>query len=205
LCITRVYLYNEFNLKRQLVECLPILEREMMKNLIRVCSLTLISVGFLLLSGVTHAAEKGRFSGRGESVRVISEYKVYPDDVEHHSMALTMRKDKWTSDVKIARLSANDAAIIFRTFEDYLASGGSNRGQITATYKNGHKFFLNFEGSTKATVAEGQPPKIGFEGKWSFTGGTGKLKGIKGAGTYTGGINPEGVTQYVWTGDYELP
>lgn len=177
-----------------------------MKNVVKVCLFAFISgVLLLLLSGYTHAAEKGKFPGHGQSISVISEYKVYPDDVEHHTMALTMRKDKWTSDVQIAGLSINDAKIIFRTLDDYLASGGSNRGQITATFKNGDKFFVNYEGSTKVALAEGQPTKITFQGNWSFTGGTGKLKGIKGGGTYTGGVNSEGVQHYDWTGDYELP
>jgi hypothetical protein len=177
-----------------------------MKNVVKVCLLTFVfGVFLLLLSGITQAAEKGKISGHGESIRVIAEYRVYPDDVEHHSMALAIRKDKWMSDVKIAGLSFNDATIILRIFEDYIAFNGPHRGQITGTFKSDDKFFENFEGSTKATFAKGQPSKITFEGKWSFTGGTGKLKGIKGGGTYTGEVTSEGVARYDWTGNYELP
>jgi hypothetical protein len=42
------------------------------------------------------------------------------------------------------------------------------------------------------------------EGTWSFVGGTGKLEGIKGKGTYKGKGGPEGIT-YEIEGEYELP
>ncbi len=62
-----------------------------MKNVVKVCLFAFISgVFLLLLSGYTHPAEKRKFPGHGQSISVISEYKVYPDDVEHHSMALTI-------------------------------------------------------------------------------------------------------------------
>jgi len=42
-------------------------------------------------------------------------------------------------------------------------------------------------------------------GTWSFTGGTGKLKGLKGKGTYKGTGNADGSMTYEVEGDYELP
>ena len=43
------------------------------------------------------------------------------------------------------------------------------------------------------------------DGTWSFTGGTGKLKGIKGKGTYKGTGAPDGTVTYEVEGEYELP
>ena len=43
------------------------------------------------------------------------------------------------------------------------------------------------------------------EGTWSFTGGTGKLKGIKGKGAYKGKGAPDGSATYEVEGEYELP
>jgi hypothetical protein len=41
------------------------------------------------------------------------------------------------------------------------------------------------------------------KGTWSFTGGTGKLKGIKGKGTYTCTPSGDGVSCEI-EGDYQL-
>jgi hypothetical protein len=41
-------------------------------------------------------------------------------------------------------------------------------------------------------------------GTWAFTGGTGKLKGIKGKGTFSGKWNPDGTGAFDIEGDYML-
>jgi len=43
------------------------------------------------------------------------------------------------------------------------------------------------------------------EGTWSYTGGTGKLKGIRGKGTYKGKTDSSGNMVAEIEGDYELP
>jgi hypothetical protein len=43
------------------------------------------------------------------------------------------------------------------------------------------------------------------EGTWSFVGGTGKLKGLKGKGTYKGKYAADGTSTYEIEGEYELP
>ena len=65
---------------------------------------------------------------------------------------------------------------------------------------NGDKMYGRFHGS--ATLKDGAPDTA--EGAWEFAGGTGKLKGIKGKGTYKGTAGPEGIT-YEVEGEYTLP
>ncbi len=43
------------------------------------------------------------------------------------------------------------------------------------------------------------------QGAWSFTGGTGKLKGIKGKGTYKGTFSADQSINYEVEGEYGLP
>jgi len=66
--------------------------------------------------------------------------------------------------------------------------------------ENGDKLYTRYQGigSVKEGVATG-------EGTWSFTGGTGKLKGIKGKGTYkaSGPLDGDGEAQV--EGEYSLP
>jgi hypothetical protein len=65
---------------------------------------------------------------------------------------------------------------------------------------NGDKFFVRLQGA--ATLKDGAVDTE--EGKWTMTGGTGKLKGIKGGGMYKGKGGPEGTTAEV-EGEYQFP
>ncbi len=66
---------------------------------------------------------------------------------------------------------------------------------------SGDKMHVRTQGSAtmKGEVIESA------EGMWSFTGGTGKLKGIKGKGTYKGKGTPDGSATYEVEGEYKLP
>jgi len=66
---------------------------------------------------------------------------------------------------------------------------------------NGDKIFVRFSG-TDTTTKDG---KTGSAGTWSYTGGTGKLKGITGKGTYKGTSNADGSATTEVEGEYELP
>jgi len=77
----------------------------------------------------------------------------------------------------------------------------SGRGVEWGTMANGDKYFVRYEGT--ATAKEGAPPTI--SGTWSFTGGTGKLKGLTGKGTYKGKGNPDGSATLEVQGDHKLP
>jgi hypothetical protein len=43
------------------------------------------------------------------------------------------------------------------------------------------------------------------EGTWTYNGGTGKLKGIKGKGTYKGTGNADGSVTFQIDGEYTMP
>ena len=55
------------------------------------------------------------------------------------------------------------------------------RGIHVATMESGDKYFVRYQDTS---VAKDGVPQ-GVKGKWEFTGGTGKLKNIKGKGTLT--------------------
>ena len=69
-----------------------------------------------------------------------------------------------------------------------------------ATLADGDKAFVQFQGTT--TLKDKAP--ITGQGTWSFTGGTGKLKGLKGKGTYKGKWNPDGTSTFEIEGEYQL-
>ena len=74
----------------------------------------------------------------------------------------------------------------------------SVRGYHVATMSNGDTTVAKFQGSSK--LKDGKP--LSGEGTWSYTSGTGKLKGIKGKGTYKGTANADGSVTYQVDGEY---
>ncbi len=75
------------------------------------------------------------------------------------------------------------------------------RGYDIATMASGDKAFVRFQGAV--TLKDGAV--VTDDGKWSFSGGTGKLKGLKGVGTYKGKGTPEGGETFEIEGEYTLP
>jgi hypothetical protein len=75
------------------------------------------------------------------------------------------------------------------------------RGYHVATMTNGDTWVAKYQGSGKSK--DGKP--VSGEGTWSFTSGTGKLKGLKGKGTYKGTANADGSATYQVNGVYSLP
>ncbi len=75
------------------------------------------------------------------------------------------------------------------------------RGYHVATMSNGDKTVAKYTGSGK--LKDGKPVSGG--GTWSYTSGTGKLKGIKGKGTFKGTAGADGIFTYQIEGEYSLP
>jgi hypothetical protein len=69
-----------------------------------------------------------------------------------------------------------------------------------STLAGGDKAFVKFSGTA---TFKGQTPTAG-SGTWSFTGGTGKAKGITGHGTYKGVFKPDGAVTWTIDGMYSM-
>ena len=70
------------------------------------------------------------------------------------------------------------------------------------TMENGDKAFVHWQ-ATGTMAKEGT--NVTGDGTWSYTGGTGKLKGLKGKGTFkTSGVSDGGIESKV-EGEYSLP
>jgi hypothetical protein len=119
-------------------------------------------------------------------------------DRPDHFFVISQLKCTWTRFTEIAGLQSNE--FVNTVFSE--ASG--NRSHIQAysvmTMTNGDKVYSRGQGS--ATQKEGV---FETEGKWSYAGGTGKLKGLKGKGTFKGKGAPDGTSTYEMEGEYELP
>ena len=86
----------------------------------------------------------------------------------------------------------NEAEHIVYEQHDSVAGTGTHRGYYTNRLKNGDTEYGSFEGTFKTTFKEdGSWEMTTWEGTWKSNGGTGKVKNIKGGGTYRGKATAE--------------
>ena len=84
---------------------------------------------------------------------------------------------------------------------DSIEGNGSHRGYSDNNFKSGDKIYNKWEGTHKTIVKEGGVWELNYEGKFSYTGGTGTFKNIKGGGVYKGTRTAKGVTE---EGEFEV-
>ena len=136
------------------------------------------------------AAEKKKVKYTKKNAHYISREDVYPSDVPKH---------KISQFVEISTNTYSDSD--FGTSDnwtyghsDSVAGNGTHRGYSVSKFKNGDKVYAKWEGTHKITFKEGGVWEVNTEGKFQWTGGTGKFKNIKGGGVYKGTVTAKGQT-----------
>lgn len=152
--------------------------------------------GFVLTVAVAASAQT-KFSGTQQCAKPEPEYTVPVGDRPDHIMALSKDKCTWTKgEIAGVQIKEEDDTIV----SDVSGSAGRDRGYGVAVLADGDKAFVRFEGTT--TLKDKAP--VTGQGTWSFTGGTGKLKGLKGKGAFKGKWNPDGTSTFEIEGEYQL-
>ncbi len=82
---------------------------------------------------------------------------------------------------------------------DLVDGSGPQRGYFVNVHASGDRDWGTFEG--KIVPGAGQ---VTLEGKWSFHGGTGKLNGLSGSGSYKGRMLPPADIEIEWQGEYQI-
>src|SRR5690349_12484793 len=126
-------------------------------------------------------------------------YSIDVADRTGHSVSISKFACTWTKPMEYGEVQAKDGYDV--TYSD--GGGGKFRGTgyHVSNMSNGDKIYVRFQGND--TMADGKPGAT--EGTWSYTGGTGKFKGIKGKGTYKGKADDGGNMVTDVEGEYQLP
>lgn len=119
-------------------------------------------------------------------------------DAPGHMLAVQKSSCTWTG-LEIAGSAAKDGVSVANV--EIRGDKGSSRGYHTGTVASGDKWTCSFQG--RSVSKDGKP--VSDSGTWAFTSGTGKLKGIKGKGTYKGTPNADGTMSIQIEGEYSLP
>ncbi len=158
-----------------------------------------ISTVVVLLSFAMAAAAQTKISGTAQCAKPDRQHAIEVGDRPNHSFVIFQGKCTWTKGLVIAGTESRDA--LGTVSQEVSGSRATDRGAGVDTMPNGDKFFIRWQG--KSTLKDGAVETA--EGMWSFAGGTGKLKGIKGKGTYKGKGAGDGTATYEIEGEYELP
>lgn len=117
-----------------------------------------------------------------------------------HAFIVAKAACTWTKPMEIAGSASKDG--VTTAIEEMSAGKSSGSGVHWSTMASGDKFFVRFQART---TYDKDGKMQTSQGTWSYTGGTGKLKGIKGKGTYAGKGSPDGTATYEIEGEYTLP
>jgi len=105
----------------------------------------------------------------------------------------------WSTPIEIAGLKST--ADSGADTVDVTGAKGLARGYSVMTMENGDKAFVRWQ-ATDTSTKEGT---VTGDGIWSYTGGTGKLKGLKVKGTLKFSSAPDGTSESQIEGTYSLP
>jgi hypothetical protein len=138
------------------------------------------------------ASSQTKVSGTDQCGKPDPHQMIPVGDRPDHSLGVAQTKCTWTKPLEIGGDKSKEG-VSTGTLE---VTGDSDRtrGFHVSTMESGDKFFVWYQGS--GTGKEGK-------GTWGFTGGSGKLKGIKGKGTYTCTVSGDGSVCEI-EGEYEL-
>lgn len=119
-------------------------------------------------------------------------------DAPDHSYAISKAQCTWAK-LEMAGMEAKDGVSVATV--DIHGNTSTAHGYHTGTMTNGDTWSCSFQG--KAVSKDGKP--VSDSGTWTFTNGTGKLKSIKGKGTFKGTPGADGAMTYQIKGEYSLP
>jgi hypothetical protein len=114
------------------------------------------------------------------------------------ALSLSQSRCTWSKPMEMAGSATKDDVVTVSI--DIRGSKGRTHGYVVSTLASGDKFLARLDGT-----ATFQDDVVSTDnGKWTLMGGTGKLNGATGGGTYRGKAGPEGVT-FEFEGEYRLP
>jgi len=156
----------------------------------------LIAVAVVSLTAATAAAQT-KISGTLQCGKSDPQHIIPVGDHPDHNLAVGQSKCTYAKSMEIEGAKSTEG--VSTATDDLNGNTIRSRGFHVATMDSGDKYFVWYQGAGELKGGALQSEK----GTWGFTGGSGKLKGIKGKGTYTCTPSGDGLTCEV-EGEYQL-
>jgi hypothetical protein len=170
--------------------------------------LSLALIAAMAVSGSASAAEPGptptpipmvKISGTMTCSRAERMTMDIRDATPDHTLSLGKSECEWTTPLRLGsfRTRKGDSKSLSDSRGDVSMDHGYHVGSMT----NGDRYYVKFDGDTRFDARGPQAQR----GHWSFTGGTGKLTGLQGRGTYKTVYDAQGEATVTVEGEYRLP
>jgi len=133
--------------------------------------LTAIPECIAVLALATLLSAQTKISGTVQCAKSDEQHMPEVGDHPGHSLMISKGKCSWTKPMEIAGTQTKED--IGTNFDDVHGNKSQAHGYVVGTLANGDKMYVHIQGSS--TLEDGTVETA--QGTWSFTGGTGKLKG----------------------------
>jgi len=155
--------------------------------------LRVAALAAVLLGAPSVVLAQTKISGTTQCGKPDPRNVIQAGDQADHTFAIMKFKCSWGKPLAIAGFQTKEDELT--VLEEARGTAGTDRAYIVATMSNGDKLFVRSQG--RAVLKDGVAQST--TGTWTYVGGTGKFKSIKGKGTYKG----NGTTTDV-KGEYQI-
>jgi len=143
------------------------------------------------------ASAQTKVSGTAQCGKPDPMHVVPVGDRPDHNLAVAQFKCTYTKPMEIGGDKSKEG--VSTETSDISGNTGRAHGFHVATMESGDKFFVWYLGTSTSK----DNAVVEVKGNWGFNGGSGKLKGIKGKGTFTCTPSGDGLSCDV-EGEYQL-
>lgn len=158
-----------------------------------------VILGLVQLPFAARAQSKGAIAASSTCEYSVLHQTAPVGDGGEHSISLDQRVCEWNPAITIAGVKGDQYTST--GVDDVQFNRARDHGYAVGTMANGDKYFICYDGSS---IMNGPTP-VHLQGRWHFTGGTGKLAGLKGSGTYTARPTRGGRMLFSIKGKYTIP
>jgi len=137
----------------------------------------LLCVGLTLLTAGAAAAQT-KISGVADFGKLDPQLMIPAGDGAGHVLAVGQRKCTWSTPLEVNGEKSKEG--VSTASVEVMGNTSRTHGFHVTTTDAGDKYYVSFQGTAMMKDGVEQSEK----GTWMFTGRTGKLKAIKGKGTY---------------------
>jgi hypothetical protein len=158
-----------------------------------------LGLGLLMACAIAlPATAQTKISGKQTCAKPDPMQSVDVGDKPGHSLVVQKAACKWDTGLEIEGAKSTESADVASS--EIWGTNATQHGYNMSTMDSGDKFTVRYTGTMKIA----KDGTAGFDGKWTFVSGTGKLKGIKGSGTYKGSGLADGSGTVDVEGDYTI-
>lgn len=165
-------------------------------------------IGFTLILmlifavGLTNCYAQKKISVSGEmKFTFIKVERFNIGDVEGH--VISMNESEGINTNTGSNVFMDGAKVFHHSFADMIKGNGPQQGYLKLVTDDG-SVFVKYEGNLKTVISSEGKEITTFEGKYTYTGGTGNYENIMGKGTYEGSFTSDKEYTVNWQGKYHI-